>query len=110
MILKRLSMAMTFSQGTRSLEMSRFLALSLADNGFFLLRFLGMFVLACALCRPLYPLSITALVFGCRRTFDLLNSLKSWRRPLPCAMHRMRRVDFSTTSWVFSVCRFFLPE
>jgi hypothetical protein len=47
-----LSMAMTFSQGTRSLEMSRFLALSLADNGFFLLRFLGMFVLACALCRP----------------------------------------------------------
>src|ERR1700719_2488526 len=34
-------MAMTFSQGTRSLEMSRFLALSLADNGFFLLRFLA---------------------------------------------------------------------
>jgi hypothetical protein len=25
-------------------------------------------------------------------------------------MHRTRRVDFSTTSWVFSVCRFFLPE
>jgi hypothetical protein len=22
----------------------------------------------------------------------------------------MRRVDFSTTSWVFNVCRFFLPE
>jgi hypothetical protein len=27
---------MTFSQGTRSLEMARFWALSLADNGFFL--------------------------------------------------------------------------
>ena len=43
---------MTFSQGTRSLEMARFLALSVADNGFFLLRFLGIFVLACALCKP----------------------------------------------------------
>jgi hypothetical protein len=41
MILKRLSMAMTFSQATRSLEMARFLSLSLADNGFFLLRFFG---------------------------------------------------------------------
>ena len=28
---------MTFSQGTRSLEMARFRALSLADNGLFLL-------------------------------------------------------------------------
>jgi hypothetical protein len=32
MILKRLSVAMTFSQGARSLEMSRFLTLSVADN------------------------------------------------------------------------------
>jgi hypothetical protein len=52
MILKRLSMAMTFSQATRSLEMARFLSLSLADNGFFLLRFLGMLVFVRLLCRP----------------------------------------------------------
>jgi hypothetical protein len=51
MILKRLSMAMTFSQDTRSLEISRFLAVSLADNGFFLLRFFGIAVLACLLWR-----------------------------------------------------------
>lgn len=51
-ILKRLSMAMTFSQGTRSLEVARFLALSVAANGFFLLRFFGIAVLACTLCRP----------------------------------------------------------
>jgi len=41
-------MAMTFSQGTRSLEVARFLAVSVADNGFFLLRFFGIAVLACA--------------------------------------------------------------
>ena len=46
MILKRFSMAMTFSQGTRLLEMSRFLALSLADTGFFLQRFFGIAVFA----------------------------------------------------------------
>ena len=40
----------------------------------------------------------------------LLNSRKSCRRPLSCAMHRMRRVDFCTTTCVFNVCRFFLPE
>jgi hypothetical protein len=45
-------MAMTFSQGTRSLEIARFLAVSIADNGFFLLRFFGIAALACALCRP----------------------------------------------------------
>jgi hypothetical protein len=45
-------MAMTFSQGTRSQEIARFLAVSVADNGFFLLRFFGIAVLACALCRP----------------------------------------------------------
>ena len=41
MILNRLSMAMTFSQMTRWLEMARFLALSVVDNGCFLLRFLA---------------------------------------------------------------------
>jgi hypothetical protein len=40
--LERLSMAMTFSQGTRSLEMARFLGFSLAENGVFLLRFFDM--------------------------------------------------------------------
>jgi hypothetical protein len=34
------------------LEMARFWALSLADNGFFLLRFFGIAVLACTLCKP----------------------------------------------------------
>jgi hypothetical protein len=34
MILKRFSMAMTISHGTRSLEMARFLTLSLADSVF----------------------------------------------------------------------------
>ena len=43
---------MPFSQGTRSLEVARFLALSVAANGFFLLRFFGIAVLACTLCRP----------------------------------------------------------
>jgi hypothetical protein len=38
--------------GTRSLEMARFLSLSLADKGFVLLRFLGMSVLACRFCKP----------------------------------------------------------
>jgi hypothetical protein len=39
-------MAMAFSQGTRSLEMARFLALPVAANGFFLLRFFGIAVVA----------------------------------------------------------------
>jgi hypothetical protein len=41
---------MKFSQGTRSLDMSRFLVLSLIDNGFFLLRFFGISVFGAALC------------------------------------------------------------
>ena len=49
---KIVGMLMTFSQGTRSLEVARFLALSVAANGFFLLRFFGIAVLACTLCRP----------------------------------------------------------
>jgi len=52
MILNRLSMAMTFSQTTRWLEMARFLALSIVDNGCFLLRFLGMSVWAWSFCNP----------------------------------------------------------
>jgi hypothetical protein len=52
MMWKHLSMAMTFSQGTRSLDMSRFLALSLADNGFFLPRFFGISVFVCAFRKP----------------------------------------------------------
>ena len=37
---------------TRSREVARFLALLVAANGFFLLRFFGIAVLACTLCRP----------------------------------------------------------
>jgi hypothetical protein len=95
---------MTFPQDARWPEISRFLAVSLADNGFFLPRFFGI-----APCQRAFSASLEAAVDNSFRFRVQMNSSRL-EQPEVVPAARMRRVDLSTTSWVFNVCRFFLPE
>jgi len=92
-------MAMTFSHGTRWLEMARFSFLSLADNGFFLLRFLGIAVSACLFCmpphlRPLEQLELVPAPFFVRDGQDAARrffATKRLRRSSKCAAGGLAR-------------------
>jgi len=101
---------MACSLRTLSPEISRFDAFPSEVRGFFFVFFRGKTELAWILFTPVYPVSNFADVPGWMCVLDSLNTLKSWRFPFEKAVQITSRVLFSTVTWVFSVCRFFLPE
>lgn len=109
-ILNLFKLPITFSFTTRSEEIFRFCSFSSFVNGFFLLDFLGSFVLFCNFFIPVYPLSVIPQRSFVQRTLLSLKSRKSCFLPLPKDV-QITFFDFlSTTTWLFRVCFFFFPE
>jgi len=109
-ILKRLTNPMACSLATRPLEILRFRRLSSSVKGLRLERFFGNSVFACIFTIPWYPVSVLTATSGAMRTPDSLKSLKSCRFPSVNAVHIIFRLSPHTTTCVFTVCLFFLPE
>jgi len=109
-ILKRLTKPIACSLAIRPLEIARFRRLSSSVNGLRLERFLGSSEFACVFAIPWYPVSVISPTLGAMRTLDSLKSLKSCRFPFVNAVHIILRLRLHTTTCVFIVCRFFLPE
>jgi len=109
-ILKRLTKPMACSLAIRPLEIPRFRRLSSLAKGLRLERFLGSSEFACVFAIPWHPVSVMTPASGAMRTFDSLKSLKSCRFPFANAAQIIFRLRLHTTTCVFTVRRFFLPE
>ena len=95
---------------TRWLDNSLLNCLSAAFSLWCLLLLMGCSEFLCNFLIPKYPESVLILIFDTNRTFDFLNSAKSWVLPLQTATAIILRVALSTIICAFMVWRFFLPE
>src|SRR6202042_3255321 len=109
-ILKRLINPIACSFLTLCDAISVLFFLSSFVSGFFLLFFFGKSVLLSIYCRPWYPESTMTCTLLCTAALDCLYNLKSCFLPFAKYAQIISWVFLSTTSCVFNVCLFFLPE